>query len=360
MKILEVKTTQRQYPMIIGTNVIKNIEDFLKSVGITTNRKLLLIIDEQIEKLYGEKVRKLLSNHNIFSYVVSQGENSKSLSQIDKIITYAIENGLDRSSVIIALGGGMVGDLAGFAAAIYMRGIEFVQIPTTILAHDSSIGGKVGVNHSLGKNMIGAFHQPRLVVYDTSFLKTLPIKEVKSGLAELIKHGLIKDKEFVEWLVKYSLELTQLRVDYLDEALYRGSKIKAEVVYEDEHELGIRAILNFGHTFGHVIESISNYQYSHGEGVAIGMIYAARIANKMGLISYDLVEQYIALLQKFGLPTTIPSNYQATEMLAIMLRDKKFEQDQIKMVLPTEIGKVEIVKGISKELLLKVMEDVKG
>ena len=359
MKILQVMTTNSNYPLIIDTNALDKMAKYLIDAQITPNRKILLITDQHLEDLYGNKVRSLLKDYSVASFTVKPGENSKTLNQVDEIITFAIKNGLDRSSVVIALGGGMVGDLAGFVSAIYMRGIDFIQCPTTILAHDSSIGGKVGVNHSLGKNMIGAFHQPKLVIYDTALLKSLPKSEVKSGLAEVIKHGLIKDKDFVDWLSTYSEELLQLNPEYLNQALYIGSKIKADVVYQDEKELGIRAILNFGHTFGHVVEAISNYQYSHGEGVAIGMVYATKVANRLGMVTDDLVKQYIYLLKKFGLPTSIPKHYSANEMLAIMVRDKKFKQNQVRMILPTAVGSVEIVEGINKEILLEVMEEIK-
>lgn len=361
MKTLLIETKQRNYNLVIGSKIYHNLlQEFLIKAGITKKNKILVITDENVAPLYLEKVLYALNEYDTTSYVVKSGEESKSMAVVEDIIQYGIEMGLDRSSVIVALGGGVVGDLAGFVSSIYMRGNSFVQFPTTILAHDSSVGGKVGINHPLGKNLIGSFHQPLLVFYDTSFLKTLPKREVFSGFAELIKHGLIKDKKFVDWLFLHAEELLLLKEDYLSEALYKGIIIKAEIVKQDERELGIRGYLNYGHTLAHAIEVISKHQYSHGEAVAIGMIFAAMVAKKMGMITVDVLSKTLRIINKFDLPNSIPKEYDTDELLNIMMRDKKFKNKNIRMILPVDIGKVKIVENIDIELLRNVINEHKN
>jgi len=360
MKIINITTNNSNYPVIIGTNILNNLSDYIIKSGISLGAKLLIITDNNVAPLYLDEVMSRLNKFEVMSFTVNAGEKAKSLQQVEMIIDYAVEHKLDRSSSIVALGGGVIGDLAGLVAAIYMRGISFIQIPTTILAHDSSVGGKVGVNHRLGKNLIGAFYQPKLVYYDTAFLSSLPMREVYAGLSEVIKHALIDSKEFADWLNINSHNLLNLHSEEIVEALYRGISIKANIVMQDEREEGIRALLNFGHTLAHVIETISNYKYLHGEAVAIGMVFAARIANKIGEFSQEEVQFIKQLIEQFHLPTAFSKSYETESMLEIMLRDKKFTQGKIRMIIPKEIGQTNIIDQIDENIVMQVLEEMKS
>lgn len=359
MKTITIKTNQHQYPLVIGAGIYDKLPHFLKKAGINFNKKIMIVTDDNVAQLYLNKINNALKDYNVSSYIVQAGEYSKTLEQTENIIQYAIEQGLDRSSVILALGGGVVGDLAGFVSAIYMRGITFIQIPTTILAHDSSVGGKVAVNHELGKNLIGAFHQPNLVFYDTSFLTSLPEREIRAGLAEVIKHGLIADENFSAWLFENADKLLQLNLDYVNVALLRGIEVKADIVKVDEKEQGIRAILNYGHTLAHVIETISDYRYLHGEAVAIGMVFASKVAHRLDLIPIETVNYTIELIKKYRLPTSIPKDYDTNQMIDIMMKDKKFNNNQIRMVLPIKNGSVTIRDEIDKLIVYELIEELK-
>jgi 3-dehydroquinate synthase len=249
--------------------------------------------------------------------------------------------------------------LAGFVAASFMRGIPFVQLPTTVLAHDSSVGGKVGVNHPLGKNYIGAFHQPLLVAFDLDVLKTLPGREVRSGLAEVIKHGLIWDPELVEWLEMHCNVLLDLEPDAIGEAIYRGYAVKAAVVSQDEREVGIRAILNYGHTIGHALEAVSGYQtYTHGEAIAIGMAGAARLSVKVLGTPFEVVKKTESLLQAFRLPVRTREKWPIEDLLIAMRRDKKAQNGGYAFVLTSGIGKVELVRGIDESHIREVLYEL--
>lgn len=342
MKNIIVKTKQEEYPVIIGANIYIELAQYLNNVGIAQDRKILIITDQNVAALYLNNIINILNSYEVVHFVIPPGESSKNIKLVEEIIEFAINQGLDRTSVILALGGGVVGDLAGFVAAIYMRGIAFVQLPTTILAHDSSVGGKVGINHSLGKNLIGSFHQPKLVLYDIIFLQTLPKREVQAGLAEIIKHGLIADSKFSYWLFNNANSLLQLKLEDIEEALFMAITIKANIVNEDERELGNRALLNYGHTFAHALEIASNFKYLHGEAVAVGMVFACKLANRLGIITSDVVNFTIALIEKYQLPTTISTEFATEELLNVMKKDKKFINGNVRMILPEEIGQVTI------------------
>ncbi|OGX61465.1 MAG: 3-dehydroquinate synthase, partial [Paenibacillus sp. RIFOXYA1_FULL_44_5] len=287
------------------------------------------------------------------------GEASKSLARLEKLVTIALEAGLDRSSTIIALGGGVVGDLAGFAAASFMRGIRFIQIPTTILAHDSSVGGKVGVNHPLAKNMIGAFHQPAFVLYDTETLLTLPEREVRAGLSEMIKHGLIWDRDFANWCEEHAEELVSLDMEALEYGLFQGCSVKAQVVSQDEREGGWRAILNLGHTIGHALEAVGGYnELLHGEAISIGMVGSALLAEKLGY-SAQIYTDTKRILERFGLPAQIPPHYSVPDIMEAMMHDKKFREGTMTFIIPVDIGKVEINKQVSAQMVQEVVEQLK-
>ncbi|NGQ94567.1 3-dehydroquinate synthase [Brevibacillus sp. SYP-B805] len=360
---LQVDLGERSYPIVIGEGVLDRIGEYLQEAGIDTAKQLFVITDENIAPLYLERIERVLgaAGYRTAAEIVPAGEKAKSMTVYEKVITAAIEAGLDRTSVILALGGGVVGDLAGFVAATYMRGIPFVQIPTTLLAHDSSVGGKVAINHPLGKNLIGAFHQPLAVLYDTGTLRTLPKREVAAGFAEVIKHALISDESFVSWLEKQADALLRLEAEPTAEAILRGCAVKAKVVSADETEQGLRAILNLGHTFGHAFEALCAYtQLNHGEAIAIGMGLAAETAVRLGLCDTAVPLRTKQLLTRFGLPTAWPAGLAPEDVLEAMRRDKKGRSGKLVLVLPREIGRVEIVKQVDERLVLEVMRASQG
>lgn len=364
MKQLMVELGERSYPILIGKGLIKELPMHLSQRGITPKQKLFIVTDDQVAPHYLDLVQHQLieAGYSCHAHIVPAGEGAKTLRYLEEVTGKALEAGLDRKSVFIALGGGVVGDLTGFCAAAYMRGVPFVQIPTTLLAHDSSVGGKVAVNHPLGKNIIGAFHQPSLVLYDTATLHTLPKREVYAGFAEVVKHGLIWSEEFTHWLDTHADKLLELESPYIDEAIFQGCSIKAQVVSEDETEQGRRAILNLGHTFGHAMEAISKYGgLVHGEAVSIGMVAAAMLAERIGLLlpEQKVTEQTIALLKKFQLPVCLPDSFDIHEMLEFMRHDKKGQGGKLVFVLPRKIGEVDIVSDIDDSDVLEILKKLK-
>ena len=361
MREVRVELGERSYPILIGEGLLLRAGHILSEHGVTKKSPILIVTDDHVAPLYLSQMVQTLQDvgYSVTSHIIAGGEASKSLSNYESVMTTAIQAGLDRSSTVIALGGGVVGDLAGFVAATYMRGIDFIQIPTTILAHDSSVGGKVAVNHPLAKNMIGVFHQPLLVLYDLGTLITLPPREVRSGLAEVIKHGLIWDEAFAQWCGQNAEMLLKLSLPELGYALERGCSIKAAVVSGDERELGQRAILNLGHTIGHALEAVGGYgTLLHGEAIAIGMVGAAQLAVNRGR-SGSIVNQTIELLEKLELPTAVPAGWSSESIINAMMHDKKFREDQIVFILPKSIGEVEIVKDIQISEVYAVLEQLK-
>ncbi|SHE43163.1 3-dehydroquinate synthase [Seinonella peptonophila] len=362
-RTLEIRLSDQSYPIHIGSQLFSRLPTLLLQQGITEDRRLMVITDNQVGKLHASTVVETLREAGYVVHLaeITAGEHSKNLLELERLIGACIVAGLDRRSVILALGGGVVGDLAGFVAASYMRGISFVQLPTTLLAHDSSVGGKVGVNHPQAKNYIGAFHQPELVVFDVDSLRTLPEREVRNGFTEVIKHGLIWDVHFVSWLETHVDSLLQLEPTHLIEAIYRGCQVKAAVVSQDEREQGIRAILNYGHTIGHALEAVSHYQhYKHGEAVAIGIAGAVRLSQKYFSLPMEIVERTEALLNSFGLPTRIDENWSMDELVQAMRRDKKARNGKLNFVLTTGLGKVELVHEISTSDVEDVLTQIWG
>lgn len=361
MKRLNVDLGDRSYPILIGEGILSQMPEFLAERGIKTVNKLLIVTDETVAGYHLAPLQEILTQagYSAAVHTVPAGEQSKTLEQLEEVITSALKAGLDRNSVIIALGGGVVGDLAGFAAASFMRGIRFVQVPTTILAHDSSVGGKVAVNHRFAKNIIGAFHQPELVLFDTALLKTLPQREIRAGLAEVIKEGLIWDAEFVAWCEEHADALLALAPEETAYALYNGCHVKAQVVSQDEREHGLRAILNLGHTIGHALEAVAQYQQLlHGEAISIGMVGSARLAVRLG---YD-PEIYTTtkrILKKFGLPVRIPHDYGTEQILQAMMHDKKFKDGKMVFVVPVAIGKTEIRDDIEAAWIKEIIDELK-
>ncbi|WP_223702044.1 3-dehydroquinate synthase [Sutcliffiella deserti] len=352
LKEVEVKAKSKTYSVLIGKEASKQLVKILKSLK-TYPGTILIVTDDLVADLYLSEVRELLEpEFRVTSYILKNGESAKSFEEYYKIQTFALEKGLDRNSIVLALGGGVVGDIAGFVAATFMRGIRFIQMPTTLLAHDSAVGGKVAINHPLGKNMIGSFYQPESVIYDTDFLVSLPEMELRSGFAEVVKHALIWDKEFFYWIVQNIPTISALDEEKLRYCIEKGISTKAEVVSNDEIEIGMRAILNFGHTLGHAIEAAYGYgNITHGDAVALGMLFATEISEDLSP-KLNLSNELRELWQRFGFPTSIRSDILPENILNWMKKDKKTKNGHIHMVLIRSVGSV-IVESVPDELVLK-------
>lgn len=340
----------RSYPIFIGAGILTNLGPQL--VGIDYPKRVAVISNSTVSQLYGEVVAQSLraAGFDFIEINLPDGEQYKNLQTLELIYDELIRNNFDRSTGLIALGGGVIGDMVGFAAATFLRGVPFVQVPTTLLAQvDSSVGGKTGVNHSLGKNLIGAFYQPELVLIDVATLNTLEDREVAAGLAEVVKYGVIKDSDFFVWLENNYLALQQRQVNALITAVKRSCQIKADIVEIDEKEGSVRAFLNYGHTFGHAIEFLTGYgRWKHGEAVAIGMVAAARISAIHGLCEQVHVDRIVALLKLLNLPVT-PPDYSLDEYVGAMQRDKKVKHGILTLVLNQKIGaaKLENIPDVS-------------
>ena len=339
---LKVELGSRSYPVFIGKGLLSSDRVLGK---ILTKEKNLVITNKKVGTLYFEKLETASKalGVEVTPLFIEDGEKYKNLDTLSFIYDELIRQGYDRQSSIIALGGGVVGDIAGFAAATYQRGVPFIQIPTTLLAQvDSSVGGKTAVNHSLGKNMIGAFYQPEAVIIDIETLSSLPKRQVSSGLAEVIKYGLIQDAEFFSWLEANMHNLTNGQTEALSYAIEKSCSLKAEIVSQDERENSSRALLNFGHTFGHAIEVSGQYsRYLHGEAVAMGSMLALSMSRRMGLLDASVVEKIRTVLKNAGLPTT-PPNLGKSLYLKLMQRDKKVKNGRIRLVLLRDIGEAYI------------------
>ncbi|MDI6709706.1 MAG: 3-dehydroquinate synthase [Thermoanaerobacterales bacterium] len=339
---LIVPLGRRSYPVIIGAGILDLAG--LQSAAAAQGEKVMVITNSTVGGLYGRPVRESLerAGRTVVWAEMPDGEEYKTLETVAALYDQAFSAGLDRGGLVVALGGGVVGDVAGFAAATYMRGVAFAQVPTTLLAQvDSSVGGKVGVNHPKGKNIIGAFYQPRFVLADVRTLCTLPAREIRAGLAEVIKYGVIRDAAFFAWLEENLDRLLGLREDALAEAVYHSCRIKAEVVAADETEQGLREVLNFGHTVGHALESLTSYRaYRHGEAVAAGMVAEARLAMAEGMLSEADYRRLCALVARAGLPVELPDRWGPEEWLEHFTRDKKTRDGRVAFVLPTAIGRV--------------------
>lgn len=320
----------------------------------------VIISNREIDRHYGDALRDSLDQAGIphHTLLVPAGERYKSLETASRLYGDLIQRKIDRRALIVALGGGVIGDLSGFVAATYERGVRFVQVPTTLLAQvDSSVGGKVGVNHSLGKNMIGAFLQPQVVLIDPTALNTLPLREIRSGLAEIIKYGMIWDEDFFAYLENHVDAILRMEPQTIKQIVRRSCQIKARVVEEDETESGLRAILNFGHTTAHAVETYTSYErYTHGEAVAIGMVVASRIAHGMDMLRAEPVHRLTRLLERFGLPTHLPKADPGV-LMSLMDTDKKAVAGKVRFVLPTQVGHVEIVNEVSRDILRRAIKE---
>ena len=329
---------------------------------INAPKKILIVTDTNVEKLYADEVRALLrdNGYDAAVYAFEAGEEHKNMDSILGICNACIEHGLDRKSMIAALGGGVVGDMAGFAAAIFMRGIDFIQIPTTLLSQsDSSVGGKTGIDFAGSKNILGAFHQPKLVYINVNTLKTLPEEQFVSGMGEVIKHGIIRDAEFFGYLCDNADTIKALDSDVLIRMAKTNCAIKADVVMHDERENGLRAILNFGHTIGHAVESAYDFQMTHGECVGIGMIGAAYIAQKRGMLTADDLKRIEDTLLLYGFRTRVklPEN---DIVMGYMQKDKKKLMGKLKFVLPVKIGEVMQTTDVTQDEIYAAFSYIGG
>ncbi|GIU40545.1 3-dehydroquinate synthase [Shewanella sairae] len=350
-----VELGERSYPIEIGQNLFCSSEPLARYLQ---HKNILIVTNETIAPLYLEKVQAMLSAFACVTPVIlPDGEQYKTLEQMNSIFTSLLEQNLGRDTVLIALGGGVIGDMTGFAAASYQRGVDFIQIPTTLLSQvDSSVGGKTAVNHPLGKNMIGAFYQPKCVLIDTDCLSTLPKREFAAGMAEVIKYGVIWDADFFQWLENNVEALQSLDKNALEYAIGRCCEIKAEVVQKDETEQAVRALLNLGHTFGHAIEAEMGYGvWLHGEAVSAGTVLAAITSNKLGLVDESIVCRITALLAAFDLPTSAPESMDFEQFIKHMRRDKKVLKGQLRLILPEGIGQAGIYSDVTDELLEEVI-----
>ena len=359
-KIL-VPLSNNSYEVTIKQGIINSIGEELNRRGVNKDRKILIVSNKEITNLFGEKILNNLKKFNFFAEIfnIKAGESHKNLASLSDIYNAAFEIGLDRNSLMIALGGGIVGDVTGFAAATWLRGIEYIQIPTTLLSMvDSSVGGKTAVNHPKGKNLIGAFYQPKAVFIDPETLVTLSTREFKAGMAEVIKYGIIKDKVLFEYLEsdKNRDKIFNLENEALIRIIDNSIKTKAFIVSADEKENGIRAILNYGHSFGHVIENLCGYgEYLHGEAISIGMRIAGDIATEKNLwLQEDSLRQN-NLIESYGLPTQIPK-IKKNEILTILMGDKKVRDGKMRFILPIELGEVDIFNDINETQFLKYFD----
>jgi len=355
MDTLKVDLGERSYPIYIGSGLLNQTELLTQHIQ---GQSALVVSNETIAPLYLNKLLPALEKFKSATCILPDGEQYKNLEVLNQIYTNLLEQHFDRKTTLIALGGGVVGDMTGFAAASYQRGINFIQIPTTLLAMvDSSVGGKTGVNHPLGKNMIGAFHQPQCVIIDTDTLDTLDDRELSAGLAEVIKYGLINDSYFFAWLEENMDKLLQRDKDALAYAIRRSCENKAAIVAADEREQGMRALLNLGHTFGHAIETGMGYgNWLHGEAVACGMMMAAEMSHRLGWINADKVEDVRNLLQKAKLPTKPPEQMTASDFLQLMAVDKKVIDGNLRLVLLKDIGKALVTADFSNEALSNTLQ----
>ena len=352
--VLNVDLGARSYPIHIGAGLL---DDGALFAALAKAEQVMVLSNEVVAPLYMARVRAHFSGRRCETLVLPDGEAHKTLATFGDVMGFMLEKRLERGALLVALGGGVIGDLGGFAAACYQRGIDFLQVPTTLLAQvDSSVGGKTAVNHPLGKNMIGAFHQPIAVVADTDTLATLPARELHAGLAEVIKYGLIRDLPFFEWLETHLDRLLARASATLAEAVRRSCHNKAEVVAADERETGERATLNLGHTFGHAIETASGYgNWLHGEAVSAGMCMAARLSARCGWLEAGELERTLALLARAQLPVAPPPGISAGKFRELMLHDKKNVGGRIRLVLLQGLGKSCVTQDYDDRLLEAVL-----
>ncbi len=359
VQTLTVDLGERSYPIHIGSGVLARAELLRAHVA---GRQVMIVSNETVAPLYMQRTLAAFAGFQCASVILPDGEQYKRLDVLNSIFDALLEKQFDRRCTVVALGGGVVGDMAGFAAACYQRGVPFIQIPTTLLAQvDSSVGGKTGVNHPLGKNMIGAFHQPNCVLIDTDTLATLPDRELSAGIAEIIKYGLIRDRQFFAWLEAHMDALLARDPAVLAEAIERSCRNKADVVAADEKESGVRALLNLGHTFGHAIETGLGYgAWLHGEGVAAGMVMAAELSRRLGWLEAALLARIETLTRRARLPVRAPAQLEVDTLLRLMAVDKKAQAGKIRLVLLKSLGEAVVSDDYNPALLRAVLRDFRA
>ncbi len=362
MPVISVNLPSESYDIAIAPGNLDLLGE--KMAALNLGKKVLLVSNSVVFGHYRKRAVSSLENagFEVTTCELDDGEQYKNLTSVQKIYDKALETHLERSSTMVALGGGVIGDMTGFAAATWLRGVNFVQVPTTLLSMvDASIGGKTGVNHPQGKNLIGAFHQPRLVLIDPQVLDTLPVREFQAGMAEVIKYGIIWDLDLFEQMEACDRldEMRYLSPSLLQTILARSCQAKADVVSKDEKEAGLRAILNYGHTIGHAVESLTGYLLvNHGEAVAIGMVAAGQLALALNLWNADSQARQIKLIQKAGLTTKLPSGISIDAILVALQTDKKVKAGKVRFVLPTQIGAVEITDQVPTDLISQVLQEM--
>lgn len=355
VETLNVDLGERSYPIFIGPGLLKETDRLRSHLG---QGQAVIISNDTVAPLYLDQVKQTLGDSYGWEIILPDGETHKNLGTISQIYDRLLRAKADRQTTLVALGGGVIGDITGFAAATYQRGINFIQIPTTLLAQvDSSVGGKTGVNHPLGKNMIGAFYQPRCVLIDTEVLLTLPEREIKAGLAEVIKYGLINQPDFLSWLTNNAADILALDNAKLTETIRICCQAKADIVAADEREVGLRALLNLGHTFGHAIETASGYgNLLHGETIAMGMVMAADLSRRLDLLSAEQAAKVRDILENdFSMPVIPPAQISTETYLELMSSDKKAEQGRIRFILLEAPGRAVLTGEVPPDLLKETL-----
>lgn len=354
---LEVPLGERSYPIWVGSGILREASAHLLALNPS---QVAVISHPRLAEWYGQPLCQSLTQAGVLTYLltVPPGERSKRWEVAGRLLRQMAQQALDRRCVVVALGGGVIGDLAGFVASCYLRGVRYVQIPTTLLAQvDSSVGGKTGVNLPEGKNLVGAFHQPVLVLIDTDTLRTLPLRHFRAGLAEVLKYGIIADEGLWQLLRDEAATLRQGHSVYLARIVYRCCEIKAGIVAEDETEQGVRAILNFGHTLGHALEAVSGYgRLLHGEAVSLGMVFAAVLGELQGVTPGGTAEQIASALRALGLPVALPWDVEAEHLLAVMARDKKAREGNLRFVFIERIGRACLPVVVPEEAVRRALQ----
>ncbi len=354
MAILNLDLGERSYPIYIDSGLLKQAE--LLKMHIRSKR-VCIVTNNIVQPLYLESLKAKLTSFTVDEVILPDGEAEKSVANFERIMSHLLANEHGRDTTLVALGGGVIGDITGFAAACYQRGIDFIQIPTTVLSQvDSSVGGKTAVNHPLGKNMIGAFYQPKAVIIDIDSLATLPIREFNAGMAEVIKYGVLGDATFFHWLEENIENIKSGNQEILTQMIETCCQCKADIVASDETESGVRALLNLGHTFGHAIEAEQGYgNWLHGEAIATGMVLAAKLAVAMNLLEVSELCRIEKLIKAFDLPVIAPESMGFDDFIRHMRRDKKNIEGKLRFIIPTRIGRTEIRDDVSQELLQQIL-----
>lgn len=354
METLNVSLGERSYPIYIKSGAMSDSSFFVPHIK---GSKVVVVTNETLQPLFADKIAQALTSFDVNTVTIEDGEAYKTLASYEKIMSFLLANNYGRDVTLVALGGGVIGDITGFVAATYQRGVDFIQVPTTLLSQvDSSVGGKTAVNHPLGKNMIGAFYQPKAVVIDIDTMQTLPNKEFAAGMSEVVKYGILGDAEFFDYIENNKADIKQKLPEQLVYIVKRCCQNKADIVAQDEKEAGLRALLNLGHTFGHAIEAEMGYgKWLHGEAVAAGMVQAAQVARNRQWLSDSDLERVVDILDYFDLPTAGPSEMNCEQYLVHMKKDKKVQADTIRFVLPKQLGQAILVKDVTESELNQVL-----